>query len=81
MAESLDPHAVNSLRDDGADPLAGDVRWDPAHSLWNGAMLAGALVAGPLLFTWSAFAIFLVTTGAGLLLGHSVGFHRRLIHG
>ncbi len=77
----LDPHAVNSLIPDGADPVAGRVRWDPVHSLWNGAMLAASLVLGPLFFSWSAFAVFLLTTGAGLLLGHSVGFHRRLIHG
>jgi stearoyl-CoA desaturase (delta-9 desaturase) len=81
MAESHDPHAVNSLIEEGADPSAGTVRWDPVHSIWNGSMLAGALVLGPLTFSASAFAIFLLTTGAGLLLGHSVGFHRRMIHG
>lgn len=81
MHESLDPHAVNSIRDMGADPLDGRVRWDPVHSLWNGTMLAASLILCPLLFSWSGVAIFLVTTGAGLLLGHSVGFHRRLIHG
>jgi stearoyl-CoA desaturase (delta-9 desaturase) len=80
MAES-DPHAVNSLRAGDADPSAGRVRWDSVHSLWNGAMLAAALVLGPLTFSWPAFLVFLLTTGAGLLLGHSVGFHRRLIHG
>jgi len=81
MAESLDPHAVNSLVPGDADPVEGRVRWDPVHSLWNGAMLGATLIAGPLLFTLPAFAVFLVTTGAGLLLGHSLGFHRRLIHG
>lgn len=81
MSESLDPRAVNSLIPGGADPVRGRVRWDPVHSLWNGAMLGTALLFGPLTFSIPAFAIFLVTTGAGLLLGHSVGFHRRLIHG
>ncbi len=81
MAESLDPHAVNSLIPGDADPVAGRVRWDPVHSLWNGSMLGAVLILGPLTFTPAAFAVFLVTTGAGLLLGHSVGFHRRLIHG
>ena len=81
MAESLDPHAVNSLIPGNADPVKGRVRWDPVHSLWNGAMLGAVLVFGPLTFTPGAFALFLLTTGAGLLLGHSVGFHRRLIHG
>ena len=76
-----DPHAINSLRlGPDADPVEGRVRWDPAHSLWNGAMALTALVLGPLLFTWGAFAVFLILTGGFLLLGHSVGFHRRMIH-
>lgn len=76
-----DPHAVNSLRDDGADPIAGNVRWDPLHSLWNGSMLGTVLILGPSSVTVGAFALFIVTTSAGLPLGHSVGFHRRMIHG
>ena len=72
---------VNSLVETpGCDPVEGTVRWDPVHSLWNGAMLAASLVLGPLFFSWSGFALFLVLTGGSILLGHSVGFHRRLIH-
>ncbi|WP_232476252.1 acyl-CoA desaturase [Flavisphingomonas formosensis] len=44
-------------------------------------MAAVSLVAGPLLVTPGAMTLFVLTTGMGLLLGHSVGFHRRLIHG
>ena len=74
-------HQVQTLRDDGADPVSGAVRWDPVHSIWNGTMLIGGMAA-PILFpSWQGLALFLVTTGAGLLLGHSVGFHRRMIHG
>ena len=81
-ADRHDPCAVNSLVETpGCSPVRGRVRWDPVHSLWNGAMMAATLIAGPLLFSWSAFVVFVTTTGAGLLLGHSVGFHRRLIHG
>ena len=77
-----DPSAVNSLVETpGCSPVAGRVVWDPAHSLWNGSMLLATLILGPLTFSWSALAVFAVTTGAGLLLGHSVGFHRRMIHG
>ncbi|RZF63305.1 acyl-CoA desaturase [Sphingomonas populi] len=64
----------------GADPVAGVVRWDPLHSLWNGGMLAVTLIAGPLFATPAAIVLFVGLTGAGLLLGHSVGFHRLLIH-
>mgnify|MGYP001588677003 CR=1 FL=1 len=77
-----DPCAVNSLIETpGSSPTEGRVVWDPAHSMWNGAMLAVTLAFGLATFSLSAFAVFVVLTGAALLLGHSVGFHRRLIHG
>lgn len=66
--------------DTGADARSGVVLWDPAHSLWNGGMLVTALIAGPLTFSLSAFAIFLMLTGGAVLLGHSIEFHRLLIH-
>lgn len=76
-----DPCAVNSLVETpGCSPVTGRVRWDPAHSLWNGGMMAATLVLGPLTVSWGALAVFFFLTGASLLLGHSVGFHRRLIH-
>lgn len=81
MAGTQDARAVNSLVPvPGADPVAGRVRWDPVHSLWNGGMMLAALVLCPLTATPGAVAVFVVTTGAGLLLGHSLGFHRLLIH-
>lgn len=64
----------------GADPVGGKVRWDPAHSFWNGGMLAAALLLVPFYTTPAAVAVGLGLTGAMLLLGHSVGFHRLLIH-
>ena len=81
MTVEPDRNRVNTVRETpGCDPVEGVVRWDPVHSLWNGGMLAASLTLGPLLFSWSALAIFLFLTGASILLGHSVGFHRRLIH-
>lgn len=72
---------VNSLIETPAcDPTDGVVRWDPVHSVWNGGMLLAAIVLAPLFFTWSALLVFLALTATTLLLGHSVGFHRRLIH-
>ena len=55
------PYKVNSLVL-GADvsPLEGDVKWDPARSLWNAGMLLASLVLAPLFFTWGAFAAFIV---------------------
>ena len=65
---------------DRASAVEGRSSGTAPRSLWNGMMLGGALVLGPLTFGWSAFAIFLVTAGITLCAGHSVGFHRRLIH-
>ena len=74
-------YKVNSLTiGPDADPLAGDVAWDPARSLWNGGMLLAALVLGPFYFSWGAFTVFIVLLELTMCTGHSVGFHRRLIH-
>ena len=62
------------------DAVAGRVVWAPAKSLWHAGMAAGALIGGPLFFTWDAFALFLATTATTVCLGHSLGMHRRLIH-
>jgi len=43
-------------------------------------MMAVAAVAGPMFFTWGAFASFVVLLAITMCTGHSVGFHRRLIH-
>jgi sn-1 stearoyl-lipid 9-desaturase len=81
VATPRDPHRVNSLIPHrGADPVAGTVRWDPARSLWNGGMMLSAVTLGPVTASWDAAAVFLVTTAVTLCAGHSVGFHRRLIH-
>jgi fatty-acid desaturase len=77
----IDRCAVNGLREvDGCNAVAGSVRWDWVHSIWNGGMMAGAILLAPIFFSWSAVVVFVGLTGITLLLGHSVGFHRRLIH-
>ena len=43
-------------------------------------MLLATLVLGPLTFTWGAFALFVLLLALTMCAGHSVGFHRRLIH-
>ena len=72
---------VNSLTGlDKASPVEGKVVWDPPRSLWNSGMLISALALGPATFSWSACAVFLFSSAVTLCAGHSVGFHRRLIH-
>lgn len=76
-----DPNRVNSLMlTPGADARFGIVRWAPTHSLWNGGMLLAAVGLGPVFFGWSAVAVFFGLAALTLCAGHSVGFHRRLIH-
>ena len=72
---------VNSLQiHPDSDPSDGRVVWDPARSMWNATMLLCALVLGPLYFSWDSFLVFLVLLEITMCAGHSVGFHRRLIH-
>jgi stearoyl-CoA desaturase (delta-9 desaturase) len=74
---SLDQHRVHG---DDAVFLAGRVRYAPLKSLWLIAMALSAAIGGALTLSWSALALFLVSTAVVLLFGHSLGSHRKLIH-
>ncbi|MBC8027178.1 MAG: fatty acid desaturase [Steroidobacteraceae bacterium] len=63
-----------------ADPAAGRVVFTPAKAAWNLGMLLGAIVLAPLTFSVGALFVFFALTYLTLLLGHSVGMHRRFIH-
>lgn len=63
-----------------ANPIQGEVKWAPVKSLWLASMTLAALVAGPMTFAWDTAAVFIVSCGITLCLGHSLGMHRRLIH-
>lgn len=76
-----DPYKVNSVvLDADTSPVHGVVRWDPVRSMWNGSMLLAALVLAPLHASWDAVAVFVVLSAVTLCTGHSVGYHRRLVH-
>ena len=76
-----DAFRINGLEfDDSSSPVEGTVRWDTVRSLFNGTMLTLALVLGPLYFSWSALGVFFALSFVTLCCGHSVGFHRRMIH-
>src|SRR6185436_7192756 len=64
----------------GVDPVAGHASWDPARSAWNGGMMLVSIVLAPVYFTWGAVAVFVALLAITMCTGHSVGFHRRLIH-
>jgi len=68
------------VRGEDASATEGRVVWAPVKSAWHSAMLGTALIAGPLTATADALVLFAVVTYSTLLLGHSVGMHRLLIH-
>ncbi|WP_375403147.1 acyl-CoA desaturase [uncultured Sphingomonas sp.] len=64
----------------GACAVSGFPMLDLPKAAWNGGMLVTTLVlAGPY-FTWGAFTLFITVTYTSLLIGHSVGMHRLMIH-
>ncbi|HEY4374144.1 MAG TPA: acyl-CoA desaturase [Burkholderiales bacterium] len=63
-----------------ADPSSGRVAWAPVKSLWFAGLVLGAVIGGAATFSWNALLLYVVSTGAVLLFGHSLGMHRKLIH-
>src|SRR4051812_39842710 len=52
---------VNSLGNlENADAGGGRLAWDAPRSIWNMSFIAGALILGPLFFSWSGLLVFLV---------------------
>ncbi len=77
-AASLEGHRVHAA--DPGDLLAGTVHYSPGKSLWLLVNGVGAAIGAWMYFSWSAVLVFLLATGTVLLLGHSLGSHRKLIH-
>jgi stearoyl-CoA desaturase (delta-9 desaturase) len=77
LPASLQAHRV---RGDVASVSEGEVRYSPVKSAWFVLMAGAAVIGGLATVTPGAVALFAVTTGAVLLLGHSLGSHRKLIH-
>lgn len=75
------PFRVASLAIDAeSDPMTGRVRWDPWRSIWNASMLAVTVGVAPFCWTWGSVSVFALLLAITMCTGHSVGFHRRLIH-
>ncbi len=64
----------------GACAVSGTPVFDLPKASWNGGMLLATIVFAVPLFTWGAFTLFLTMTYLSLLIGHSVGMHRLMIH-
>jgi fatty-acid desaturase len=78
LPASLDEHRAVAANLDAV--RLGHVRYSPVKSIWFLGMLTGALVGGYMTFSFSALFLFFVSTAAVLLLGHSLGSHRKLVH-
>ncbi|HSC80522.1 MAG TPA: acyl-CoA desaturase [Chitinolyticbacter sp.] len=63
-----------------ASPVSGQIVWDKPRSLWNSFIFISAIALAPRHFSWGALTVFLALSAFTLCTGHSVGFHRRLIH-
>lgn len=72
--------AVFRIDDSGAGPAHGMVVWAPLKSLWINTCFICFVVGAPFATSVSAILVFLVFTYLSLLLGHSIGMHRKLIH-
>jgi len=51
-----------------------------SKALWNISMILFAIILAPFYYSPSALILFLITTYFSLLIGHSVGMHRLMIH-
>jgi len=77
-AASLNGHRVSAR--DLQSVCVGRIRYSPVKSVWFLGMLTASVVGGALNFSWAGVALFLGSTAIVLLLGHSLGSHRKLVH-
>jgi len=76
---SLASHRVKSR--DLESVCNGRVRWAPVKSFWFLGMSLAGIVGGALTITASAVVLYVAATATALLFGHSLGNHRKLVHG
>jgi fatty-acid desaturase len=78
LPASLARHRVRHR--DVADVTMGVVRFSWSKGAWFFGMSVAALIGGAFTPSAGAIALYLVSTAIVLLLGHSLGSHRKLIH-
>ena len=71
---------VKRIIEDSDSPLDGTVKYDFPKLIWNLGFIIVACIFAPLTFSLSAFLVFILLTYFSLLIGHSVGMHRMMIH-
>jgi fatty-acid desaturase len=70
-------HRVNGKE---AEPVSGQVVFNLKKSFWNLGMILAAVIFAPITFNLNVLILFLFLTYFSLLVGHSVGMHRMMIH-
>jgi len=71
---------VHRVNENEANSTEGRVVYNIPKCLWNLGMILLALTFAPFNITISSFTLFLLLTYFSLLIGHSVGMHRMMIH-
>jgi len=71
---------VDRVNGIGANATRGEVIIDFPKAMWNLGMLMLAVSLAPFYFTFDAFLLFAISTYFSLLVGHSAGMHRLMIH-
>ena len=71
---------VHRVISNGANPVDGVVVYDLSKLIWNIGLLILAVIFAPLTISLEAFILFLALTYFSLLVGHSAGMHRMMIH-
>jgi len=71
---------VDRVNGIGANATRGEVIIDFPKAMWNLGMLMLAVSLAPFYFTFDAFLLFAISTYFSLLIGHSAGMHRLMIH-
>lgn len=71
---------VSRVCGDNASAVLGKPVIDWPKLLWNGGAIISSFVLAPLFFSWSALFMCVAVTYFSLLIGHSVGMHRFMIH-
>jgi fatty-acid desaturase len=78
LPASLAGHRIR--RGEVAEVCDGEVRFSWSKGTWFLAMAFAALAGGALTFSLAALGLYVTSTSIVLLLGHSLGSHRKLIH-
>lgn len=71
---------VHRINANDANPLKGRVKIDFVKTIWTGGLIFSGLILAPFFTNLNAIFLGLSLTYITLLLGHSVGMHRMMIH-